>query len=285
MKVDSQLKSCLDRLADDYDAAFLDSDPVSILHDYASPLDREVAGFVVSVLAYGGTQQIKKSACEALNRAGEAPSEFVMNLTPEKACNTFHSFKHRWTDGSDIAFIFWVLGRILHEFGSVGALVQHLDNPLEATIEGVMSRFSEWITAQYSNRFRKNTGRPGINYLVPSPSNGSACKRLALYFRWMVRGPDGVDCGLWKFISPARLIIPVDRHIARMAVCLGLTSRCSADWKMALDITESLRHLDPHDPVRYDFALVRPGILNTCTQSKWGDCRSCALETVCREAT
>jgi uncharacterized protein (TIGR02757 family) len=279
-----RLKTCLDRLATEYGACFLDSDPVSLVHRYKAAEDREVAGFVVSVLAYGSASHIKKSACEALNRTGTSPVEFIRNLTPEKALETFRSFKHRWTDGNDIAFIFWILGKITREFGAVSTLIKLLDNPGESTIEGVMTRFSEWITKHYSVQFRRNSSRPGISYLLPSPADGSACKRLALYFRWMVRGPDGVDFGLWRFISTSRLVIPVDRHIARMAELLGLTSRRLGDWKMALDITDSLRLLDPDDPVRYDFALVRPGILGECSSKEKGDCHSCPLREVCREA-
>ena len=280
----STLKSCLDRFADVYGTQFLDSDPVSIVHKYDTPEDLEIAGFVVSVLAYGNVSQIRKSAQNALSRAGKSLSEFVRTLNPENALDTFRSFKHRWTDAGDIAFIFCVLGKILDEFGTIGALVRTLDNPCESTIEGVMTRFSEWINGRYFDQFWMNSSRSDISYLIPSPSRGSACKRLAMYFRWMVRGPDSIDLGLWRFISPGRLVIPVDRHIARMAGLLGLTSRRSADWKMALDVTESLRYLDPHDPVRYDFALVRPGILGECTPMKKGDCLSCLLREVCREA-
>jgi uncharacterized protein (TIGR02757 family) len=278
------LKNCLDKLADEYGARFLDSDPVGLVHEYDSPEDREVAGFVISVLAYGGASQIRKSGREVLSYTGKSPEKFVRDLTPDDAIGTFRSFRHRWTDGGDIAYIFWVIGEILREFGSVGALVRSLDNPDEPTIDGVMTRFSAWVTERYSDRFRLNSSRDGISYLIPSPARGSACKRLALYFRWMVRGPDGTDFGLWQFISTARLVIPVDRHIARMAGLIGLTARRTADWKMVLEITESLRRIDPHDPVRYDFALVRPGILRQCTVLSKGDCPSCHLREICSEA-
>ena len=184
-----------------------------------------------------------------------------------------------------MAFVFWVAGRILDEFGSVGALVRSLDNPEEPTIQGVMTRFSAWIVDRYDISFRLSGARDGISYLIPSPAGGSACKRLAMYFRWMVRGPDKVDFGLWKFIGTSRLVIPVDRHIARMGKLLGLTSRATPDWKMALDITAALRTLDPDDPIRYDFALVRPGILRECTTRARGDCRSCLLRDICGEAS
>lgn len=279
-----KLKKCLDRLFDDYGTRYLDSDPVGLVHRYSSPEDREVAGFIVSALAYGGAGQIRKSAEKILSLTGSSPADFARTLTQKKLLEIFRVFKHRWTDGGDIAYLFWILGRIIKKNGSVGTFVKSLDNPREETITEVMTKFSEWIRVHYSNEFRQNSKRSSISYLVPSPANGSACKRLAMYFRWMVRGNDGVDFKLWNFIAPSRLVVPVDRHMARMGRLLGLTTRRSADWKMALEITESLRRLDPHDPVRYDFALVRLGILGECTSSAHGDCCVCVLRDVCLEA-
>lgn len=281
----ARLKSCLDRLAEDYGPSFLDSDPVGIVHGYTGDTDREVAALVASSLAYGGASQIRASVRAALEPAGDSPARFAWSLTPETAVGIFRTFKHRWTGGGDLAFLLWTAGRIIDVYGSIGALVSSLDDPAEATIEGVMTRFSEHLLSRYDKQFSEGGARNGISYLVPSPAGGSACKRLAMFFRWMVRGPDGVDFGLWRFIDPARLVVPVDRHIARMGALLGMTARRSADWRMALDITACLRRLDPRDPVRYDFALVRPGILGQCTSGGRGDCSSCNLRTVCGEAT
>ena len=279
----SKLKHCLDLLADRYGARYLDSDPVELVHRYSSPEDREVAGFIVSSLAYGNAAQIRKSAEKVLMLTGSSPANFVRSLTSEKALDTFRGFKYRWTEGGDIAYLFRALGKIIDKYSSVGAFVKSMYDPEEETIAGVMTRFSEWIRDTYSDKFRQNSKKSGISYLVPSPADGSACKRLALYFRWMVRGPDEVDFGIWTDISPSRLVIPVDRHIARMGRLLGFTNRRSVDWKMAIEITESLRRLDPRDPLRYDFALVRPGILGECTSSEHGNCRFCVLRDVCLE--
>jgi len=178
----------------------------------------------------------------------------------------------------------WALGGAIREYGSIGGLVRALDDPGAPTIEPAMTGFAAWMRGRYDSAFTGSGGRRGISYLIPSPADGSACKRVAMYFRWMTRGPDGIDFGLWRFIDPVRLVIPVDRHIARMAALLGLTSRRSPDWKMALELTASLRLLDPADPLRYDFALVRPGILRECAPAKRGDCPACLLKAVCREA-
>jgi len=281
----NKLKKCLDQLSNHYGARYLDTDPVGLVHRYSSPKDREVAGFIVSALAYGGAVQIKKSAERVLSPTGSSPADFARKLTKGRSLEIFKNFKHRWTDGCDIAYLFWIIGRIIEKNGSIGKFVESLDNPKDKTIAGVMTKLSEWIRVRYSDEFCHNSKRSGISYLVPSPADGSACKRLAMYFRWMVRGDDGVDFKLWNFITPSRLVVPVDRHIARMGRLLGLTKRRSVDWKMALEITDSLRRLDPHDPVRYDFALVRPGILGKCTYTAHSDCGFCALYDVCMEVS
>lgn len=280
----SLLKQSLDRLADEYGSGYLDTDPVGIVHRYADPGDIEVAGLVASALGYGGAAQIRRSAADALDRAGTSPAWFAANSETVEAIARFRGFRHRWTIGTDIALLFLAAGEMIRGYGSIGALVQTLDDPAEETVEGTIGRFAEWIRARCAEQAAKaGCPVPGRS-LVPSPRDGSACKRPAMYFRWMVRGPDGTDFGLWRFISPARLVIPVDRHMARMAVLLGLSARKSADWRMALDITRALRALDPDDPLRYDFALVRPGIIRACTAAAAGECGSCALGGVCREA-
>ena len=278
-----KLKNCLDLLTANYGARYLDTDPVGLVHRYNSPDDKEIAGFIVSVLAYGGAIQIRKSAARILKLTGLSPADFACNISTPKALDTFKGFKHRWTAGTDIAFLFTVLGSIINNYGSVGEFIKTLYDPREKTIAGVMTKLSEWIKNRCDDEFRLSSKRQDISYLIPSPADGSACKRLAMYFRWMVRGPDGVDFGLWDFISPSQLVIPVDSHIARMGKLLGLTNRKTPDWKMAVEITESLKRIDPEDPVRYDFALVRPGIIGECTSNGPGNCSQCVLSDVCLE--
>ena len=277
------LKTCLDKLAAEYDSRFLDTDPVGLVHDYDVPCDIEIAGFIAASLAYGGAAQIRTSVRDIVSRMGSSPADFVRDITHSDAADIFRGFKHRWTDGDDMACLVWALHCALQEAGSLGALVQQLDNPGDETIEKTMIRFSEWLLNRTGDCPGSTAKRKPISYLIPSPSKGSACKRLAMFFRWMVRGPDGVDFGLWRFIEPSRLVIPLDRHIARMGKFLGLSARRSADWKMALEITGSLRRLDSHDPLKYDFALVRPGIVGSCTSTSRGDCHTCVLEEVCLE--
>jgi len=283
------LRERLDRLADEYRNAYLDTDPVGLVHRYTSPEDREVAGLIVSSLSYGGAEQIRRSALTVLRLAGDSPASFALSCGMERLAERFVSFRHRWTTGREIASLFRTAGDILDEFGSIGSFVRSIDVPQENTVEGLMIRFSERFASHPGNKPDGSPAPPPLrspaSSLLPSPARGSACKRLAMYFRWMVRGPDGVDFGLWNFISPSRLVIPVDRHIARMGLRLGLTQRRTPDWKMALDITDSLRRFDADDPVRYDFALVRPGILGKCAHPDGEGCRSCVLDGLCGDST
>jgi len=280
---DTVLKERLDMLMAQYDVRYIDTDPVTLVHRFSDPRDCETAGLAISALAYGAAGQIIKSSEAMLSITGPSPSSFAENLTAARAERVFRTFKHRWTDGHDMARLWLAMGDILRRHGSLGAFAATLDTPVEDTIETVMNRFSAAFAEHRANL------KPGVkrgkspSYLIPAPSSGSACKRLALFFRWMVRGPDGIDLGLWRFISPARLVIPLDRHIARMGRRLGLTCRKGDDWKTALDITATLRRMEPIDPLRYDFALVRPGITGLCPP-KGSGCRECLLEGLCAPA-
>jgi uncharacterized protein (TIGR02757 family) len=281
------LKICLDRLLDNYGTDYLDTDPLGIVHRYKNPADIEIAGFIASALAFGGAPQIRKSVEKALMPAGDSPTDFAANLSQENAEKFFRGFYHRWTKEAEIAGLFLALGNIVREYGSIGSFVKTLYNPEDETISFTMAGLSGKILGSVSEMpaiKESKVKNGGISYLVPSPVSGSACKRLAMYFRWMVRGPDGLDFGLWKFIPSSKLVIPLDRHIARMGQILGLTGRKSTDWKMAVEITDTLRLLDPEDPVKYDFALVRPGITGKCRDANHGECSGCELKDVCTEA-
>lgn len=139
--------------------------------------------------------------------------------------------------------------------------------------------------ARFLGFFRSAWGDPlpaQRNFLFPDPFLGSACKRHHLFLRWMVRSGDGIDFGLWRSVSAADLLVPVDTHMARLARAIGLTDRTTADWRTAEEITASFRAVCPEDPVRYDYALTRVGILGDCTAKRPGVCGRCPLAPVCR---
>ncbi len=282
---DTRLKRCLDALAEGYGPSYLHTDPVSLLHRYRDHVDCEVAGLVTASLAYGGAGQIIRSAGDALDRLGPHPGRRARNLGETEATALFHGFVHRWTRGEDLAALVMAVSRAIRSHGSLGEFVRSLNNPAEPDIGGLLARFAAGLASfappYPPGQSPRRTTITSHRARVPSPSDGSACKRPVLFFRWMVRGPDGIDLGLWPWIGAHRLVIPLDRHAARIARAIGLTRCVTPDWRMVLDVTASLRRFDPVDPVRYDFALVRPGITRACAEAA---CAGCVLRGFCREA-
>jgi uncharacterized protein (TIGR02757 family) len=157
----------------------------------------------------------------------------------------------------------------------------------DSEAEDITLALSEFCSAILAMDYAPVFGQAGIPansyfpFFFPSPAAGSACKRLCMYLRWMVRPADGFDLGLWHYVSPAKLIIPVDAHIRRIGFYLGLTSRKQADWRMAREITASLRRLDPDDPVKYDFPLCHLGISEGCDGHDRLRCSACPIAEVC----
>lgn len=228
--------------------AFVHPDPLEFLYNYEDPADAEVAGLVASALAYGRVKQILRSVGDVLSRMGP-PRRFAMEKDLGEMEATFAGFKHRFTTGAEVAALSYGAGRLISRHGSLeNAFLAHTSGGDETTV-GALEAFAEEL--------RVASGLE--SHLLPRPSAGSACKRLHLYLRWMVRS-DEVDPGCWKGISPAKLVVPLDTHMHSICGGLGLTGRKQADIRTALEITESFRRFAPEDPVRYDFALTRLGI-------------------------
>ena len=278
------LKAYLDRLEQVYDRRFLDSDPVSLVHRYAEGEDREIAGLVASSLAYGNVPAIQASVGDALRRLGPTPARALDVLEGPELRRLFKGFKHRFTSGNDLAALLWITACMRRSRGSVGAFFHEGYRPDDSTLRKAMISFVErGLAFDLRAFYRRGLQRgEGVRFLLPSPAEGSACKRLNLYLRWMVRPADGVDLGVWADIPPRKLLVPVDTHVARISAYIGLTRRKTPDWGMAEEITDSLRRLDPEDPVRYDFALSRLGILDACPRRRNPvKCAECPLEPVC----
>ena len=176
----AQLKQCLDTLAEQYDAAYIDSDPVELIHRYTKPGDCEIAGLIVSSLAYGGAPRIRKSSADVLMKTGASLTDFTRNLTPKQAFATFAGFKHRWTTGEHIAALFLAIRSILEQHDSIGAFIRSLDDPTKKTIENVMVRFSNRINEQCGAVSEKSPADETSHILSPrlktgAPANGSPC--------------------------------------------------------------------------------------------------------------
>ena len=273
------LKAALDGLYAEYNRADAIPDPIDIVRRYPGRADREVVGFCASGLAFGRVASVLQSVERVLAVMGPSPAEFVRRFDPRRDGRAFEPLVHRWTRGDDLAALMLTMRRIMDEAGSIEAffLLGHdtFGTDVEASIESFSTRALALAPAEACRR------RTGVPYFFPRPSTGSACKRLNLYLRWMVRR-DAVDLGAWPGVSPSQLIVPLDVHVVRLGQCLGLTGYRSPGWKMASDITASLRRLDPADPVRYDFALCHVGMRDQCGFSRpLADAR-CPLRGWCR---
>jgi uncharacterized protein (TIGR02757 family) len=175
-----------------------------------------------------------------------------------------------------------ILQRMLRESGSVENFFVAGDDPEATDVGQALDAFCERaLRTDLRRAYGKVPKRPGVCYFFPRPSAGSACKRLNLFLRWMVR-KDAIDLGVWTKVSPSRLIVPLDTHVIRVGRCLRLTRYTSPGWKMAADITASLRAIDPVDPVRYDFSLCHLGMMNACGFNRSQRDSQCPLRGVCR---
>ncbi len=224
-------------------------DPLQFLLDYPLLEDREIVGMVASSLAYGRVSQILKSVSYVLGRMGPSPRIFVERADREFLEDVFNGFKHRFTDDVDLTDLILGIREVISAHGSLDRAMGVSISEANTTLAGVQS-FANLIL---------RSGRRDRNTLLPRPEWGSACKRLMLYLRWMVR-KDEVDPGGWNSLSPSDLLVPLDTHMHRISLSLGFTKRKSGDMRTAEDITAFFRSLRPDDPVRYDFALTRFGI-------------------------
>jgi uncharacterized protein (TIGR02757 family) len=230
---------------------FVHPDPLEFLYQYDNPGDREIAGLVAASLAYGRVAQILKSVGRALKAMGCAPHEFLMQASDSTLKKRYDGFKHRFTTGEDLAFTLAGARDAIDLHGSLkNCFISHYKNKHETLLDA-LDGFSEEITSRHGGRC----------YLIPAPCGGSACKRMNLFLRWMVR-KDEVDPGDWSLSLPAsKLVIPLDAHMWRIATEYGLTQRKQVNLASAIEITGEFRKIAPEDPIKYDFSLTRPGIM------------------------
>lgn len=279
-----QLKPILETLYASRSAVHLANDPLSFCHRYKDPADQEIAGFLASSFAYGNVKIILRNMESIFGELGASPRRYVENMDIEHALGQFSRFKHRFNDGRDLCALLLACRTMIEEAESIG---EYFLGCYDAAADDITPSLIEFtaniLSMDYSQVFGSTTipRDSYFRFFFPSPASGSACKRLCMFLRWMVRPADGIDLGLWKGISPGQLVIPVDAHIQRIGRFLGLTARKQADWQMAREITASLRKLDPHDPVKYDFSLCHLGISEGCDGKNMETCLTCAIRDVC----
>jgi uncharacterized protein (TIGR02757 family) len=229
----------------------LGSDPIQFVHRFSDTADQEIAGLIASSLAYGNVTSIHRSTADVLGRMSEAPSQFLYGTTEPEIRRVMAGFRHRWTGEAEIGDLLIGIKRVSTEYGGLGRLFFAADDAGPDVTVG-LKRWVDVLQRGLPNR-RKN--------LLSDPARSSACKRLHLYLRWMVRH-DAIDPGCWPGIHPARLLMPLDTHIFGFARACGFTRRASADGMAVQEITGVFRQIAPDDPIRYDFALTRPGIID-----------------------
>jgi uncharacterized protein (TIGR02757 family) len=272
----------LDGLYRDFNQADAIADPVNLVRRFESPADREVAGFCAAALAFGRVASVNQSIEAAFGLMGPSPAAFARRFDPRTDGRTFSSFVHRWTRGPDLAALVWVVRQMLDRAGSIEGFFVQGDDPSAPDVGPALDSFSARALALDLGRaYGRVPARPGVCYFFPRPSAGSACKRLNLFLRWMVRR-DAVDLGVWTRVSPSRLVVPLDTHVVRLGQCLGLTRYRSAGWRMAADITASLRAIDPVDPVRFDFSICHLGMMGSCGFRTRQRDSQCPLRGFCR---
>jgi uncharacterized protein (TIGR02757 family) len=276
------LRESFETLYRSFDHQHSASDPVHIVRRYAEPDDREVVGFCAAGLAFGRVASVLHSIELLLAAMGPRPANFVREFDSVRDGDRLAPLVHRWIRGRDLIALMLVLQRMLRESGSIEQFFLDGDDPTSPDIGAALETFSIRALASTTGPASKDAAtRPGVSYFFPRPSGGSACKRLNLFLRWMVRA-DAIDLGVWTSVSPARLIVPLDTHVIRLGQCLRLTRHKSPGWKMAADITASLRAIDPDDPVRFDFSLCHLGIMNACGFERPQKDTHCPLRGVCR---
>jgi len=228
---------------------FVHPDPLEFVLMFEDPADQEIVGLIASGLAYGNVRYILKSLVKVFDVL-KNPSADLEAMGRKDLVEAFGSFRHRWTTGEELALLLRGIALLKDEYGSLESCF------LDGLAEGDQDVIPALIS--FVTKLRSASGRMNLS-MVACPSMGSACKRMFLYLRWMVRR-DEVDPGPWTRASSSQLIVPLDVHMHRVSLGLGLTSRKQADLKSALQVTEFFRQLEPADPVKYDFALTRPGI-------------------------
>jgi len=250
------LKQKLDYHYRFFDRSRISPDPLEFLHMYDNANDIEAAGIISSVFAYGNVTQINNTLEKIHKIMHYKPYEFIIKFDYLKKKHLFDNLKHRFYTGDDIARFFCGLNKIYKNYGSLKYFFLLYFFEKEENLKTSISCFSKNMLGICSGNDDTSLG---MKFMFPDPEKGSACKRMNLFLRWMVR-KDELDFGLWSEIPASKLVIPVDTHVARICKELKLTRSNTVSWKMAEEITDNLSKFDSRDPVKYDFAICHLGM-------------------------
>ncbi len=230
-------------------------DPISLVSSYTNPQDREVVAFIVALLSYGNVRTIIQSGTKALTPLGTTPFKYLISDEP---LNLWSDFKHRFTTGKDIEIMSHWLRQILKTEGSLERFFIKVNPAPHLSMKEKLSHFVKGIWSQSLPKSLHpdlTKRKRNLKYLISDPEQGSACKRLNMFLRWVVRPQDGVDLGLWKKVSTRELMLPIDTHLLQTLKNLRWIRTNQATWKTVERATQKLREISEEDPIRYDFAL------------------------------
>jgi len=273
----------LEELYEAYNREDAVADPIQIVRRYTSPADQEIVGFCAAALAFGRVASVLNTVETLARVLGPEPARYVRQFDPKAPHPELRAMVHRWTRGVDIVALLWLLRQMIDQSGSIEGFFREGYDPGAIDIGDALDSFSGRamaldLTSVYGRRV---PGRAGVCFFFTRPSGGSGCKRLNLFLRWMVRR-DEVDLGAWTSIARSQLIVPLDTHVIRLGRCLQLTRLTSPGWRMAAEITASLRAIDPVDPVRFDFSICHVGMMNACGFGRRQGDAQCPLKGICR---
>jgi uncharacterized protein (TIGR02757 family) len=253
--IDKNLAIFLDKKVAEYNKPyFIKADPISIPHSFSKKQDIEIAGFFAAIFAWGNRTTIINKSKELMSLMDNAPHDFCLNHTDEDLKKLLY-FKHRTFNPTDVLYF---VSFFKHHYSTNETLETAFTKKLskkDENIEHALNGFYDYFFSleDVPKRTMKH---------IASPAKNATCKRISMYLRWMVRSDkNGVDFGIWKKISPAQLIIPLDVHVARVARHFNLIQRKVTDWQTAVELTNTMKTLDKKDPTKYDFALFSLGVL------------------------
>jgi uncharacterized protein (TIGR02757 family) len=261
-------------------------DPVEFPRRYPSAADQEVAGLIAAALAYGRAELFKPQLTRIFAEMDPSPARFCDDLARSPRRSAFDGFLYRFNRPPDLAALAAAAGHLRRAHGSLGERFTALLREERASPEPLrhaLARFArELREAPPARALLEGRGARGLAHLLPAAEGAGACKRWNLYLRWMVRGPDEVDLGIWPGVPRSSLVVPLDTHVARIARHLGLTRRRDLSWRTAAEITAGLRRIDPDDPTRFDFVLCHLGMSGACPLRRDPRCcAACTLNEAC----
>lgn len=264
------------------DDSYLSTDPIQMVRRFDKPADQEIMAVVSSALAFGQVPQINRAIGRALELMHHSPADFVGSFDPGLEVRRWRHFYYRMVRHTDLLRLLFVMQDIIREYGRLKDWVEANYRQDDENLGVTWGRCREDILRRDREKWRWTRSRGiGFRHLLPDPNGSSACKRVHLLLRWMVR-KDRVDLGLWSSLPPSKLLIPVDTHVQRIAHNIGLTNRKDATAATSKAITIRLLEMDISDPVKYDFAICRLGILKLCPKKRdFVKCRQCRIVDIC----